>query len=133
MFVNDFFDSDCPRNYLYNLIVDYENYMKDYGFIPLDDFILKWNCLLLDDFDKLKPGDIVYDCVGNKLTITDYPYVGDNDIDHYVEADNGDIYNAGDLYKKDYSSALMDYKKKICEGEKATCPILITKTKQHQN
>lgn len=46
---------------------------------------------------------------------------------------NNEIFCVGDLYFAPNYTRLAEYKHKILEREEKACPILITKTKQHQN
>ena len=130
---------DCGNHYLYALIRDYENYIKDYDkYIPLETFLERWTCISPEGFKLLQKGDNVYDYSGMKYTIQNFYY--DNDFETMmvnVEGCYGEkrIFCNGDLYGAPYIH--YDYssweKIKQKESEEQLCPILITKTNQPQN
>jgi hypothetical protein len=138
--------SNNGTNYIYNLLYDYEKYVKDYGYVDLNSFIQEWTCIPYMYFAKLCAGDIVYLCNGEKYIIADESYRCDDDTCLYIEAikaqddgtfDISDISEtmiSGDLYYAPVIHRDYLWKKKIKkESEEKLCPILITRTNQLQN
>lgn len=131
------------RGYPYTLIFDYERYVKDFGFIPVNDFIKGWTCITRDSFGSLGLTDIVYDCNGNKYVVMDEPYESDDEEYLYVEVrkvdEDGEVQSSGetlctgDLYSENAIHQDYHWKKIKQKGEEKLCPILITKTNQLQN
>ena len=132
--------------YLYTLLCDYERYVRDFGFIDVEEFLQKWTCIPYNAFVNLAPGDTVYAFHGQKYIVVDEPWEADNESYMYIAItklnDDGtfddtgkynEILNNGDLYA--YDKIHMDYyhKKKKKESEEPICPILITKTNQPQS
>lgn len=129
------------KNYMYSLICDYEDYVNSYGFISIDRFIQKWNCMNRQTFESLKPGDTFYLPSGVLYRALDYAYESDDEDCLYVECvqdglddSQAEILSSGDVYVAPIVHDDIRWKKKIKrkDGEKL-CPILITKTKQLQN
>lgn len=138
--------ADNGSGYMYSLICDYEQYVKDFGYIDVIEFLQHWTCITFSSFEKLNIGDTVYNCHGKEYIVMDEPYESDDEIWLYIEVaeikpdgtydESGctnDTFATGDLYNapiqhKDYS-----WKKIKRESEEPLCPILITKTSQHQN
>lgn len=130
--------------------------------LSIEEFLLNWNCISFEHFEELKLFDEVYDYNGNKYYIIETPvesYNDDNvagysvdvcsddymktnrlilktqdDLDNIPPSERYTFYT-GDLYM---SSMINDlYKihtiKKQQKEKSKLCPILITKTNQHQN
>lgn len=139
--------SDGGPNSLYSLICDYQRATKDYGWMPVDDFVKSWTAIKWKDFENLQEDDIVYDCSGNKWKCIESSYMSDDEMYLNVECARIDkdgsfsttivsteIFTIGDLYFAPYYTRLVKYRrKKIEREEEKACPILIIKTKQHQN
>lgn len=134
---------DNGPEYTFSLLLDYENYVKDYGAISTKDFLKGWTCICRSSFENFKINDIVYDVNGFKYKVTDQVYYDDESMP-YVEAtqifadgresDYTSTLYAGDVYSD--SKVHTDYyfrRKKLQEGEESICPILITKINQPQN
>ena len=139
--------SDNGPNYMYSLLCDYERYIKNFGFIPVELFLSNWTCVTYKKFELLGPGDIVYTPQGVPYVIVDDPYESDDEVSLYVEAvkmnDDGsyddtgrynEVLQTGDIYEdnithKDYARKSLKRK----ESEEPLCPILITKTNQPQS
>lgn len=131
------------KNYLYSLIVDYERYMVDFGFIPVAKFITGWTCIPPHIFKALKPTDRVYNYKGEPMIVVDEPYTYNEDEESwYIEVCSVDedgnesktsfMMDIGELYS--YNVIHMDYNyKNIKPKGEQLCPILITETKQPQN
>lgn len=132
---------DCGPEYMYSLLIDYEKYVKSFGFIPVQDFLEGWKCIAPGSaLGELNAGDFVYTDNGSKYKVYDV-FISDDDlpyVDAYPELDDGSTlkvsttFPAGTVYSekvthKDY------YWKKIKEREESICPILITKTNQPQS
>jgi hypothetical protein len=136
---------DNGPNYMYSLLCDYERYIKNFGFIPVELFLSDWTCITYKNFELLGPGDIVYTPQGVPYVIVDSPYESDDEVSLYIEAvkmnDDGsyddtgrynELLQTGDIYEdnithKDYA------RKRKKESEEPLCPILITKTNQPQS
>ena len=138
--------SSNGANYMYSLLCDYEKYLKDFGYITIQDFLPRWTCITYKSFEKLYVGDSVYDCVGNEYIVMDEPYESDDETYLYIEVaklredrsfdDTGssnDTFQSGDLYKSPVIHGDYLWKKIKKEREEQLCPILITKTNQPQN
>lgn len=139
--------ADNGPNYMYSLLCDYEQYVKDFGYIDVKVFLQQWTCITFKSFEQLITGDIVYNCTGVKYIVMDESYESDDENILYIEATKvkkdgtfdktgfaNETFMTGDLYTlpiqhKDYSWR----KKKRKESEEPLCPILITKTNQLQN
>lgn len=131
-------------NYMNSLLYDYEDYVKLYGYISVDQFLQNWTCIPHKTFSNLVIGNIVYDCNGSRYVVTDDAYESDNET-LYVETlmvdNNGNIiqnsenvFSEGDLYSESITHTDYKWKKRKIESEEKTlCPILISKTNQHQS
>lgn len=138
---------DNGPGYMYSLLCDYEKYVRDFGYIPINNFIPKWTCISYILFSNLIPGDIVFSPQGTKFIIIDYPFESDDEALLCVEVailkDDGtyddtgqytEILQSGDLYSTDIVHLDYRWKKiKRKESEEPLCPILITKTNQLQS
>ena len=147
-FSNASLESICDegKHYLYNLIADYYKAISSFGFMTLEDFIHDWNCIPWAAFSNLPIGTTVYDYNGKPYKTVDYAYEYDDDetslcvecapIDDkgFMDTEHTEIMTCGYLYASPYVNDVYRYmaKKKRKDGEKI-CPILITKTNQHQN
>ena len=126
-------------NYLHSLICDYQQYIYDFGFIQLLDFVQGWECISLKNFINLEENDIVYDAVGNKYVVYDVPFESDDETCYYVEVSQEDdktntqIFSSGDLYLSNKFHSDYNWKQRKRKGEEILCPILITKTNPHQS
>lgn len=138
--------SDGGPNSLYSLICDYQKATKDYGWMPVDDFVKSWTAIRWKDFANLQEDDIVYDCNGNKWKCIEPSYMSvdemylhvactkiNEDSSFNTNIGGTEIFTIGDLYFAPYYTRLAEYKHKILEREERACPILITKTKQPQS
>lgn len=155
---------DLNSDYLKILLLDYEKTILhlDGNSLSIEEFLLNWNCISFEHFEKLEQFDKVYDCNGNMYYIIETPvesyednntagYSIDVCSDDYMETNRSmlktqeDLDNippserctfyTGDLY---ISSTINDlYKihtiKKQQKEKSKVCPILITKTNQPQN
>ena len=138
---------DGGPNTMYSFICDYERAIKDYGWMPVNEFIKTWTAIRWKDFENLQDGDIVYDYEGNKWQCIELAYMSDDEQYLNVECvqlthngmikvsstGNNEIFCIGDLYFASNYTRLAEYKHKILEREERACPILITKTKQLQS
>ena len=138
--------SDGGPNSLYSLICDYQKATKDYGWMPVNDFVKSWTAIKWKDFKNLQKDDIVYDYSGSKWICIDSSYLDDDEIHLYVECvrinkDSSfntsigytETFSIGDLYFAPNYTRLAEYRHKNLEREERACPILITKTKHPQN
>ena len=138
---------DNGANYMYSLLCDYDKYMQHYGYISLQDFLPSWTCITRKSFSQLSIGESVYAPNGQEYIIMDEVYESEDETYLYVEVaqvrkdgtfdDTGlsnEILQSGDLYKMPVTHFDYTWKKKKIESEgPPLCPILITKTNQHQN
>ena len=131
---------ELGSDYLYGLAIDYERYVKDFGFIPINEFIQGWTCTPPHILETLKKFDNVYDYNGNPLVIAEVNVYNDDDIFVEVSPLNEDgeessysyILSAGEIYSYNVIHTDYFYKSIKSKGE-TLCPILITKTKQPQS
>lgn len=73
--------------YMYSLILDYEQYVVEYGAkTTINDFLKGWTCIPLDKFQQLKVGDIVYTSDGNRYKVTEEPCLADSEDFWYIGA-----------------------------------------------
>ena len=72
-------------NYTYSLLLDYSAYIKNFGYISIEQFLPQWTCITYKSFQNLKKEDIVYDYRGTKFIVMDDPYESDEGTDLYVE------------------------------------------------
>ena len=131
------------KDYLYGLLIDYERYVHDFGYIPISQFIEGWTCIPPSIFDKLRKTDRVFDYNGDALIICENPYTyGEDNVtyvtvtpvneDGTIDASNTYSLNSGELYS--YNVIHMDYFYKTIKAKgEPLCPILITKTSQPQS
>ena len=138
---------DNGANYMYSLLCDYDKYMQNYGYISLQDFLPSWTCIPHQVFSHLTIGDTVYLPNGAEYIVMDDAYVSDDEIHLYIEitplkadgsfddtGSSNETAQSGDLYKMPVTHSDYTWKKKKIESEgPPLCPILITKTNQHQN
>lgn len=133
-------------NYLYSLVCDYERYLKDFGFITLDEFIKDWKCVTYKAYSELQIGDFVYSPHGLRYKVMDTPYESDDETCLYMEVaperedgsfdesgKSNEVIQDGDVYSENVIHDHYRWKKKINRGEERVCPILITKTNQPQS
>lgn len=122
------------KEYLYSLIHDYEMYIRDFGYIPISNFLKGWTCIPPSIFRSLKPGYKLFDINGTQVTIQTEPDPYDGMFIEAIDDINksGFIIFAGELYAKNISHEDYIYKSIKPKGE-TLCPILITKTKQPQS
>lgn len=138
---------DCGPNALFSFICDYERATRDYGWIPVYEFVKTWTAIRWKDFENLQEGDIVYDYMGEKYQCVEQSYLSDDEQYLNIEClkltndgmikvsptGNNEIFCIGDLYFAPNYTRLAEYRHKILEREERACPILITKTKQPQS
>ena len=138
---------DCGPNALFSFICDYERATRDYGWIPVYEFVKTWTAIRWKDFENLQEGDIVYDYMGKKYQCVEQSYLSDDEQYLNIEClkltndsmikvsstGNNEIFCIGDLYFAPNYTRLAEYRHKILEREERACPILITKTKQPQS
>lgn len=138
---------DCGPNALFSFICDYERATRDYGWIPVYEFVKTWTAIRWKDFENLQEGDIVYDYMGEKYQCIEQPYISEDEQYLNIEClkltndgmikvsptGNNEIFCIGDLYFAPNYTRLAEYRHKILEREERACPILITKTKQPQS
>lgn len=133
-------------NYLYSVLLDYERYIRDFGYIPLDDFIKDWKCVTYKAFSELRPGDFVYTPYGHRYKVIEEAYESDDETSLYIEVAeekedgsfdesgrSNQIVQTGDVYSENVIHEHYRWKQKIRRGEEKLCPILITKTNQPQS
>ena len=134
-------------NYLYSLLCDYERYIKNYGYISIEDFLPQWTCITYHSFQSLSIGESVYAPDGNEYIVMETPCESDDESYLLVEVtridDDGkfddtgwsnETFTTGDLYNEPVTHRDYKWRKKINrEREEKICPILITKTNQPQN
>lgn len=138
--------SSNGTNYMYSLLCDYQQYLKNFDYITIQDFLPQWTCITYKSFTKLYIGDSVYDCVGNEYIVMDTPYESDDETHLYIEVvqlkedktfdDTGasnQVMQTGDLYSEPVTHKDYKWRKRKIEREEKICPILITKTNQHQS
>lgn len=128
---------DNGPKYVSSLINDYEQYVHDFGYIPIFEFIQGWTCITYRSFQDLSVNDKVYDAAGQLFSIASEVFAG-KDYSYVYANLNGDenatrILISGTIYSD--SVIYKDYHKKVKnkESEEQLCPILITKINQHQN
>ena len=138
---------DCGPNALFSFICDYERATRDYGWIPVYEFVKTWTAIRWKDFENLQEGDIVYDYMGEKYQCVEQSYLSDDEQYLNIEClkltndgmikvsptGNNEFLCIGDLYFAPNYTRLAEYRHKILEREERACPILITKTKQPQS
>ena len=133
-------------NYMYSLLCDYERYIKNYGYITVNDFLLQWTCITYDSFASLHVGDIVYDPSGTKYIVMERPWESDDETYLCIEVttvnkdgtfdrtgSSNETLHTGDLYNEPVTHRDYLWKIRKKESEEALCPILITKTNQPQS
>ena len=134
-------------NYLFSLFYDYEQYVKNYGYISIENFLHQWTCITYHAFQSLSVGESVYTPDGSECIVMDTPYESDDESYLLIEVarieedgkfdDTGwsnETFQTGDLYNKPVAHYDYTWKNKINrEREEKICPILITKTNQLQS
>ena len=138
--------SNNGANYMYSLLCDYERYIKDFGYITVQEFLPLWTCITYKSFAKLQVGDSVYLPGGIELIVMDDPFESDDETSLYVEVvqvkedgtfddtgNSNEVLNTGDLYSSPVPHKDYLWRKIKKESEELLCPILITKTNQPQN
>ena len=130
-------------NMFQSLIIDYETYINSsQSFITVHNFITYWNIIKKENFSKLEINDIVYNCLGDAYEIYKLPEIV-RDIFGCklyrvatINCSTGRLQNfsEGELYfNPNYVSNKINSVTNKRKEDKKICPILITKTNQHQN
>lgn len=135
--------SENGLSYMYNLVLDYEQYVVEYGAkSTINDFLKGWTCIPIDRFEQLKVGDIVYTSNGYKYKIIEGPYWGEDESYMYVTAvvDLGneqyskteEILESGCVYLENMTHVDYKWRKSLKQLEeiKKCKPILIHKKEE---
>ena len=136
--------SQESRSYVYALLYDYEDFIKKYGVISVNEFLKTWTCLSNQQMKNLQIGDHIFDCIGREYEVKDIPALADDGETVYVEVSyvptlsgssysQTDFLNSGEAYSSNIINAKMYYMKIKPKGENKLCPILITNQVQVQN
>jgi hypothetical protein len=133
---------DNGPNYLFGLICDYEEYVRNFGYVSISSFLHGWSCIPSAIFEFLSPGENVYDSFGKCYRIIDHPRETDNGyvVEVTMVKDDGTItdltqtLSSGDIYSEPHVHYDYQWKKhQLKESEEKPCPILITKISQLQS
>lgn len=146
-------NNSIAMNYMTALVYDYEQYVKDFGYLPVEEFIKGWTIMVHEDMERVvekQESTVVYTINGKGSTETvdicgDESYYNQEHETYFlccrpvrkdgvIDITDERTYVEGDLYYIPF--AHIDYltktPKSVQKGEKL-CPILITRTNRQSN
>lgn len=98
--------SHYSKKALQCFLIDYDEYQREEEeLVLISDFAEAWQGITGNDFKALKPGDICYDCEGEKIVIQSSPkQITDiyGDLYFEINTDGEECYTEGMLYHTEF-------------------------------